>query len=231
MFEEYIPAYKTPFTAQSDSLNYYEHRVEGVHIRGDCTIMLAVLRALLDRRMGEDETLTFGVFSYDSYFPYSTWTQGLYNSLTLVETEDSFEKAEEKAKKMPGFEENEKIRRFFQRIGMRVACFIYPVSRRSVVIIDDILSAKHVHLLSMGIPSLLPWYFHGGITTDEKDMLLALNDDTPDKFLSALEKLYLDNNPPEEEGESKMDIWDKSAIVITVLWIITFVLCIVRVAT
>ena len=201
MFEQRLST--TPLT-NTDANAYFEPRISGSDWLGDTT-MLAVLRALLDRRLGENEA--FGMIVYSSTSAIGGGSDVLRrglrnysnlemsNTLTIVDISGDRVKTEQCIESLvtlfpstyDGWTELSKIRGYFKR-NFPCVCFIDTTNKRCVVFVQN-LTAIRFHFLAMSVPALISWYFAGGMNETEKALLCALDKRDSAEFLEILQKI------------------------------------------
>lgn len=201
----------TSFTSEGAN-EYFAGRIDGGSWGRDNTF-LSTLRALIDPRMKDGDTLTL-TFA-DSSFDSSSATELAVNRAVKVITdrwgareisneilihnfrnfdqeannawmklmEENFEKCNE------GWHRLEKVTAFFRKV-FNVLCFINP-GIRGVVIFVDAMDVRRLHLLQQGILAFLPWYFDpkAGVSELEMELINSLREKTSEKYEACLNKI------------------------------------------
>lgn len=196
----------TPLT--SDAANaYFEEKVFGNTWMRDTTF-LATLRALLDPRMKENETVELR-FTSSSYSVRDLNNAGERSAIGAVGNSsdntisvhsfnaampdtntawmDFVEKNFERLR--PGWHRLEKVTTFFRKV-FRVLCYINPEVRNVSIFVDN-LDISRMHYLQCGIFSFMPWYFdqEAGVSELEMDLIKSLRNKTPDRYQECLAKI------------------------------------------
>ena len=88
-----------------------------------------------------------------------------------------------------GFELLENITVFYRQ-SFRVVCFVNRERKITAIFVEN-LNLQKLHYLQRAIYAFLPWYFNkeAGISTEERAVIDALRERTPDQYLAALEKV------------------------------------------
>lgn len=174
----------------------------------------ATLRALVYPRMSKEATLTLRYFvaSFSpDYLSASAWQSGgameyLTNWLDLDTIEDSLsivnlssitadaEKKEEifgniaKNFSMDGYSRLEVVTVFYRK-AFPVYLYINP-EKRSAVMFTSLIGLRAIHYIQCSFPACLPWYFNSApLTAEEMDLVNALKEKTPDRYIHALDTL------------------------------------------
>lgn len=189
--------------------SYFENRIYGDAIERDVSF-ISTLRALLDPRMGKDETLylNYQRSSYDeatlSDISASRAISAIfsnYQDIGRVITIHNFEGTErgnaawmEVVEKSfenvyPDWHRVEKVTTFFRKV-FNVTCFINPTIQ-SVCVFVDSLTVRKMHYLQCGIFSFFPWYFDQkeGVSELEMDLIRSLREKTSEKYEECIAKI------------------------------------------
>lgn len=200
----------TSFTSEGAN-EYFAGRIDGGSWERDNTF-LSTLRALIDPRMkdGDTLTLTFADSSFDSSSATELvasrvvkmindrWGHEISdeilihnfrnfdqeaNDVWMKVMEENFEKYNE------GWHRLEKVTAFFRKV-FNVLCFINP-DIRGVVIFVDSMDVRRLHLLQQGILAFLPWYFDpkAGVSELEMELINSLREKTSEKYEACLNKI------------------------------------------
>ena len=204
MFDTVITT--TPLTSV-DANAYFEPRISGGEWCGDYT-MLAVLRALLDKRLGENESFSAAVYSTSSNIANSedALRRGLRNysnlelssSLTICDISGDKDRVASNIEALTtlfpqafsadNWTELRKIKEYFRR-NFPVVCFVDEVHKRAVLFAAN-MTYNRLHLITMCIPGLLGWYFaENKPTRQEVGLLCALDKPNSTEFLSILQEI------------------------------------------
>lgn len=207
MFKSVITT--TPLT--TDVANgYFENKITGQSWNRDYSF-LATLRALLEPRMGDGDSLSliFGDSSYDEYSlnqtdigrairiitnEYYNYDGILYihnftnpspaaNTAWMEMIKSSFEQ------RCPGWHLVEKVSTFFRKV-FRVLCFINP-DKKSTMVFTENMSIREMHYLQCGIFPFMPWYFNqeAGVSEIEMELTKSLREKTSEKYEDCIARI------------------------------------------
>lgn len=93
------------------------------------------------------------------------------------------------SEEFPKFTELKKVTAFYRK-SFKVACYVNPEDKCSVLFVEN-LSMEKLHYLQCSIFAILPWYFDpkAGVSTDEMALIQSFRDRTPGNFYNAVNKL------------------------------------------
>ncbi len=196
----------TPLTDATTN-EYFEHISADSY--GTDVSFRATLRALLSPRLasGERVSLTYGYSTYTSsdlsgistdravkkIVDPTDWSDGTIRIHNFANNEQannyawlelmksSFEKS------FPEWHILEKMTDFFRKT-FYVVCFINP-EKKSVIIFTEGLDTRKLHYLECSIVAFMPWYFEGGVSELEMELIQSLREKTPEKYENALVKI------------------------------------------
>lgn len=171
-------------------------RVMGPPIFSDFT-MLATLRAVVNHRLGEDDSLEMRYVeigcSYEDMNEIESeagvdFTQS--HRLYIFNVSES--KVPEKYKKLfeeSGWERIEKMTAFFEK-ALDVQCFKND-ALKSTVLFTARMSVVTMHFVQMAIPAFLPWYFgtERRLNDEERALLHSCGERNSKKYLECLHAL------------------------------------------
>lgn len=192
----------TPLT--SDAANaYFADRIYGSDYSGD-TSFLATLRALLDPRMKEGDSvyLSFGSSTYGADTlgtnPVETLlnaTAGDYANTSNIIRIHHFRNSSQAAntawmdfvkehfeKQYPGWRRVEKFTEFYRKV-FGVHCFVNPEKRSAILCVDN-FGIRQMHYLQCGVVAFLPWYFdpESGVSEQEMELIQSLREKTSERY-------------------------------------------------
>ncbi len=208
MFKQVIGS--TPFTtAIADG--FFDH-VTGAAYRGDVSF-IATLRALVAPRMPKDNYITFETtasnvmidsdddveitrsvlncmwLNYNVIHLHALSGVGDANDRVLKALENQFieQTGEEGWTRFP------EVTALFHSASngaFKVLCFLNPLKKSTFLFVSS-LNLKKFHLIQCATLGLVPWYFkpEDGVNEDENELMYALQDQNPDRYLAALEKI------------------------------------------
>lgn len=207
MFKSVIT--QTPLT--TDVANrYFQNKITGTSYEHDFTF-LSTLRALLEPRLGEGESiyLLFGSSWYDEEALRSVTTAravsaavGGYvssentiyihnfnsgsqvaNTAWMELMKSSFENT------CSGWHRVEKVTVFFRKV-FYVLCFINP-ELKSAIVFTSGMTVREMHYLQCGIVTFLPWYFsqEAGLTEIEMELIRSLREKSSEKYEECIAKI------------------------------------------
>ena len=165
-------------------------------------VMLSVLRAILPLHTDDPLRVSYDEqsSSYDTFnsarevaIVNTLFRNGLdyyQNTLRII----SFSSCSEIPKSVTSaIEKNEnwgkisRVSQFFDSV-VKTVCYICP-ERKSTIILTCKLDTAKVHYLCCALFAFFPWYFGDKkVSQDEKDLLQSLRNNTPDRFLSVLQR-------------------------------------------
>lgn len=194
MFRDYLTT--TPFSGPAPD-SYFKERIWGDAGKCNDTTFVATLRAMLDKRMPEGDTLRF---AFISGFPCADlkggfgedWTPN-HNTFNYIGTSQSDDGYAEFAKyfleKHPQFKEIEKIRGFFATCAS-VRCFVCEETK-SVLFFADKNDSSRYHYYQCAALVCFPWYYNpkDGLSEDECALRDSLLHDSSADYVAALRKL------------------------------------------
>lgn len=171
-------------------------RVTGCPIFSDFT-MLATLRAVVNHRLGEDDSLGMSYAEIDC----SCEDMNKIESDACVDFTQSYKlyilnlsegRVPEKYKKLfeeAGWERIEKMTAFFEK-ALDVQCFKND-ALKSTVLFTARLSVVTMHFIQMAIPAFLPWYFgtERRLNDEERALLHSCGERNSKKYLECLHAL------------------------------------------
>ena len=189
------------------------------HITGDAfysdVTFVSTLRAMLGRRMKDDQSLHFTVKNRSigetefkersdhdivDDFLCSTFPDRitLYNLTSAMATNDRvFDALEKELPETGAWERVKKVTLYYKGKedgkGFRVFAFINR-DIKSTLLVTERLNLQKFHVLQGAITVLVPWYFEGENKPSKDDKLLyalfqALAEKTSDKYLEAIENI------------------------------------------
>lgn len=171
-------------------------RVMGPPIFSDFT-MLATLRAVVNHRLGEDDSLEMryaeiGCSCEDMNEIESEACVDFTQSHRLYIFNVSESKVPEKYKKLfeeSGWERIEKMTAYFEK-ALDVQCFKND-DLKSTVLFTARMSVVTMHFVQMAIPAFLPWYFgtERRLNDEERALLHSCGERNSKKYLECLHAL------------------------------------------
>lgn len=200
--------YRTPLT--TGAADEYFRNITGQPYDNDTTFV-STMRALLDHRIGPEDTVhvSFGSSQYSHRYISecperrmvgvicSNW-YGAENSVYIHDiqsrntesTDANFGVLErEFCNVYKSYKPLTRITDFYRK-SFRVLCFVDPASCSTILFVDN-LNMQKLHYLQCSMLAFMPWYFdpNVGITDEEKALLNSLCEKTPDNYLSCIEKI------------------------------------------
>lgn len=171
-------------------------RVTGSPIFSDFT-MLATLRAVVNHRLGEDDSLTMRYaeistscesmdeLAYETCMAFSSSYKLFIINVSESRIPDKYKKLFEEA----GWERIEKMTAFFEK-ALDVQCFKND-ALKSTVLFTARLSVVTMHFIQMAIPAFLPWYFgtERRLNDEERALLHSCGERNSKKYLECLHAL------------------------------------------
>lgn len=172
--------------------------IRGSAYEGDVSF-LATLRAVLGRRMKEDDSLEFNVITADPEEDISTIVATLLplrNHLVIIDLGAMPEEKQEESLayvcddfcKENDFTLLTTLKKFYEdNSSLKAAPVINAATRQSFVFVDS-LGFRKYHFLQIGITNLLPWFFETSLRPNDAyyKLLHATGDRVPEKYLEAL---------------------------------------------
>ncbi len=192
----------------------YLFRITGDTFYQDVSFV-ATLRAMLGKRMKDDEELRFSVHNrsidagdyqdvsdnevvVDFFNIARSSNITIYNLVPPAKNNDRAFEALAKAAPEAPWKRIERVTRKFrgdEDAPFRVLCFVNP-EIKSVLLVTERMNLVKLHALECAIPTYFPWYFSGDlkITEEEKNQLFlpllkALCADNPDEYLNIIEEI------------------------------------------
>lgn len=91
-------------------------------------------------------------------------------------------------REIPGWEEVKKVREYYKK-EFDVLCYVNEEIKTTIIFTHK-STLKKEHSLQISLPLFTPWYFAGKnqLIAAEVELLKSLSEDTPDKYLSIVEK-------------------------------------------
>ena len=207
MFKSVIAA--TPLTTETAN-GFFAERIVGDSWNRDYSF-LATLRALLNPRMPQGETLYLS-FKSTNYSEYDLQSTSVSNAISILMSgvsgyEGTFrihnfthhtqacntawmETVKSSLETYcPGWHRIDKVTLFFRKT-FYVLCFVNP-EKKSVVIFTDNMDVRKFHYLQAGIPAFLPWYFNqeDGVTEIEMELLQSLRERTSQHYEDCIARI------------------------------------------
>ena len=199
----------TPLTTESAN-DYFGNKINGSFWARDYTF-LTTLRALLDRRMKDGETLNL---SFSDVNPTKEALEDMgtaralrsvsadwvgcpnqihvqnFRSLIPENNKAWLDMIEENfAGVYEGWHRVEKVTAFFRKV-FTVLCFINP-ELKSVLLFTEGMDIRRMHYLQCGIFAFIPWYFdpEAGVTELEMELINSLREKSSDKYEACIAKI------------------------------------------
>lgn len=173
-------------------------------IRGDVSF-LATMRALLCRRMGDEDfvhcerrVVKFGEISSDSFKALCSLAEGLehqyiINDVIAVTGDGSIAEVIRPIlrESYPELEEIQKISNFF--MGFEVLCFVDRQKQNTILFVEN-LNVHKIHLLQAAILPSVPWFFERDkdVSPVEMKLIKSLSENSADSYLSAIGEIARD---------------------------------------
>lgn len=173
--------------------------IRGSAYEGDVSF-LATLRAVLGRRMKEDDSLEFNVITVTAEESISAVVATLLplrNQFAIVDLSTMPEEKREESlayicgdfcKENSGFTLLTTLKKFYEdHSSLKAAPVINPTTRQSFIFVDSLDLSKY-HFLQIGITNLLPWFFEARLRMNDAyyKLLHAMGDRDPEKYLEPL---------------------------------------------
>lgn len=204
MFRNYIMS--TPMTSEGAN-EYFADRIYGDLYNGDSSF-IAILRALLDKRMPEGEKIKVmvGTNVYGTDFFASNpaarkreFFDNIHGARRIDQTgvfylhlmnsrhdnnEATMKFVEENfLDAYPGWHRHENVTSLFAGSNFKVICYINPDLKSTAVYASDVTIRKY-HLLQCAILGMVPWYFDpaGNVSDLEKKLMYSVLTDTEETF-------------------------------------------------
>ena len=204
-------------TALTDnSADEFFPRITGDNLGGDTTFV-ATLRALLDSRLPESESVTFKVLRiYDTEFNdylSRVWKDNTVCLVNVIHDSRSYT-AEEKIKNSmesyTQYVQLSKVTEFYRKF-FEVYCYVNE-STKTVLLFVPSLDNQKYHFLQCSILAFLPWYFNSekGVSPLEMELMNSLQSKTPENYLACLEKIAEQMNLSERKVRKYLKEFESS---------------------
>ena len=201
MFSNIIAS--TAMTTQAANA-YFADRITGDAYSGDCSF-LSTLRALLDKRIGDDN-LYFTVVSFSApesaiemqndFCNYVHRRYDCPNWMTVVNlcgaaSDKAFDAIKDGFAQKEGWVRLVPITDFFSR-SFDVICFVHAASKQAIFFVKN-LNMRKYHQLQVGALTALPWYFNpktdGRPSEIEMELFASLQEKTGDHYCDVLQRI------------------------------------------
>ena len=201
-------------TALTGSDADYLFRITGDAFYQDVSFV-ATLRAMLGKRMKDDEELRFSVhnrsisaeeyqgagdneIAVDPFGIARSSNITIYNLVSPAKNNDRVFEALVRAAPETPWKRIERVTTKFkgdEDAPFRVLCFVNP-EIKSVLLVAERMNLVKLHALECAIPAYFPWYFSGDLKIAEKEknqlfipLVKALCADNPDEYLNVIEEI------------------------------------------
>lgn len=173
-------------------------RIGGHPIFSDYT-MLATLRAIVQRRLGDEDHLELRYAEYNSSTPEDLDELGRDSGFDFRESHQLIIINLQGAQRVTegfckvfgdaGWERIEKMSAFFEKT-LDVQCFKND-ELKSTVLLTARMSVSTMHFLQMSVPAFLPWYFGSDrkLSDEERNLLLSFKKRSSEDYTAALHVL------------------------------------------
>ena len=211
MFSNIIAS--TAMTTQAANA-YFADRITGDAYSGDCSF-LSTLRALLDKRIGDDN-LYFTVVSFSApesaiemqndFCNYVHRRYDCPNWMTVVNlcgaaSDKAFDAIKDGFAQKEGWVRLVPITDFFSR-SFDVICFVHAASKQAIFFVKN-LNMRKYHQLQVGALTALPWYFNpktdGRPSEIEMELFASLQEKTGAECQDRINSCCISINDRSEE--------------------------------
>lgn len=199
MFSRSIPAGNMKLTSPTAN-NIFN--ISGDYYNGDATFV-ATMRALLGKRIPEDTSIHFSLTrsSLDSYrldgldfgIVYKIFSirkdENFPSNYIYLHSLESNTADNERAMAMldtemaaRGFESKEDLKMFFGNRKITSRFYINNELQTTVIIVAGCMCNRTLHVLQTMMPRYFMWFFKGGLTEKDKQLVRSLGQDSPDEY-------------------------------------------------